>query len=306
MSRRRRKLLLYDLSNLNSHLALWLDSSDTTTITKTYQNLAATGSGVSTTKIITASTDQTNLIQPGEKLRIGGTDIYTVASIATTTITTVEVLINNYVAQPMALDRISQWNDKSGNGYNATQGTASKQPVYNAGQLNGKSVLDFNGSNTLVLPSGVYSIPNGANTSFFVAKRNSESGFPARIVAIDQSTNFKYLLTYGATSGDALFGNTNTASFATLPGNINTNYQIITGKYDGGTGLYVQSNNGTPATNLLGMAVNTADNSYIGSAGDINRYLLGSIAEIRIYNCALSAGEILYVNTLLKSKYGIL
>lgn len=89
---------------------LWLSSSDPSTITKSYQNLAATGSGTIGTTTITASADQTNLIQAGEKLRIGGTDIYTVATVATTTITTVETLSNTYTAgSVLALIQVDQY-----------------------------------------------------------------------------------------------------------------------------------------------------------------------------------------------------
>lgn len=41
---------------------------------------------------------------------------------------------------------VSQWNDKSGNGRNATQSTNGNQPTYNATQENGKGAVIFNGS----------------------------------------------------------------------------------------------------------------------------------------------------------------
>jgi len=41
---------------------------------------------------------------------------------------------------------ISQWNDKSGNGRNATQVTAGNRPTYTSAALNGKNVVSFNGS----------------------------------------------------------------------------------------------------------------------------------------------------------------
>ncbi|MFM6254192.1 MAG: hypothetical protein ACKPEQ_34470, partial [Dolichospermum sp.] len=40
---------------------------------------------------------------------------------------------------------VSQWNDKSGNGRNAIQATATNQPAYTANGLNGKPVLTFDG-----------------------------------------------------------------------------------------------------------------------------------------------------------------
>ncbi len=38
---------------------------------------------------------------------------------------------------------VSQWNDKSGNGRNATQATSTRRPTYTSSGLNGKNVLTF-------------------------------------------------------------------------------------------------------------------------------------------------------------------
>lgn len=127
-------------------LALWLDAADANSFTKAYQNITPTGSGTSGTTTITASATVAKLVPPGSKLRIGGTDIYTVDSVSTTTITTVETLSATYNAgSALAVDKISQWNDKSGNARHATQGTVANQPVYVPAAQNGQSVVDFIG-----------------------------------------------------------------------------------------------------------------------------------------------------------------
>jgi hypothetical protein len=41
---------------------------------------------------------------------------------------------------------VSQWNDKSGNGRNATQSTEARRPTYTNAGLNGKNVVSFDGS----------------------------------------------------------------------------------------------------------------------------------------------------------------
>ncbi|MFM6272695.1 MAG: hypothetical protein ACKPFA_40420, partial [Dolichospermum sp.] len=46
---------------------------------------------------------------------------------------------------------VSQWNDKSGNGRNAIQATATNQPAYTANGLNGKPVLTFDGINDFLV-----------------------------------------------------------------------------------------------------------------------------------------------------------
>lgn len=45
---------------------------------------------------------------------------------------------------------VSQWNDKSGNGRNATQPTAGRRPLYQNAALNGRNVLSFDGSDDVL------------------------------------------------------------------------------------------------------------------------------------------------------------
>lgn len=40
-------------------------------------------------------------------------------------------------------DTVQQWNDGSGNGYNATENTAARRPVYRANAINGFGAVDF-------------------------------------------------------------------------------------------------------------------------------------------------------------------
>lgn len=112
-------------------LARWYDSAASSTITKAYQDIAPTGSGSITTNTITASSSVATIVPIGSVIRIGGTDTYTVSNVVTTTITTVEPLSATYSAgSALALDKVSQWDDKTRQFVNAVQGTASLQPVY--------------------------------------------------------------------------------------------------------------------------------------------------------------------------------
>src|SRR5690606_35019884 len=40
-------------------------------------------------------------------------------------------------------NKVSQWNDQSGNGNHAVQGSSSRRPVFVSGTLNGKPVVQF-------------------------------------------------------------------------------------------------------------------------------------------------------------------
>lgn len=64
---------------------------------------------------------------------------------------------------------VSQWNDKSTNGYHLVQTTGASQPAYGARFINGLKALDFDGTNdTLTFPSGAHSIATGNNTFLMV------------------------------------------------------------------------------------------------------------------------------------------
>jgi hypothetical protein len=67
-----------------------------------------------------------------------GTDTYTIASISGTTITTVETLTSTYSAQTLHRGLVSQWNDKSGQGNNATQATQTNMPLYIIPSINNR------------------------------------------------------------------------------------------------------------------------------------------------------------------------
>lgn len=61
---------------------------------------------------------------------------------------------------------VSQWNDKSGNGRNATQTTATNQPTYSATGINSKPSLNFDGSNDF-MDVGISSTVVNASASVF-------------------------------------------------------------------------------------------------------------------------------------------
>jgi len=305
----KRLLFLYSGGGgiIRNGLRCLLDYPTNANMTKAYSNLTATGSGTSGTTSITASGTITNLIQAGEKLRIGGTDIYTVATASGTAITTVETLTATYNAgSAMALERISQWSDSSGYNNHATQATASKRPVYNPNQLNGKAVTTWDGANTLMLPSGLYSIANGDNTIFMITKRNSEAGTNIYLMQMTEAAALRQYLRFSLTAGQATYVNRQSdANQVTVTGLTNTNYQILRMQLSGTTQA-IASNNGTAVTNTSGQYESGIDLAAIGSnAASSGNFLIGGIAKFLIYNRALSASEIAYNNKVLASETAI-
>ena len=65
---------------------------------------------------------------------------------------------------------VAQWDDKSGNGRNFSQGTAASQPTYNATALSGKPALVFNGSSTFMSAGDTLDIRTNNITMMAVAQ----------------------------------------------------------------------------------------------------------------------------------------
>ena len=142
-----------DLSNGN---VLWLDASDTSTVTLTYsadELGGATADGVSGSNTITTSADVSDWLRVGSRIRLGGagsvttvdtlgTDTYTITNIAGTTITVAETLTGNYTTQTLNRGLVSNWADKSGATNHATQTTAEDRPLFSEnGDIGGNAIF---------------------------------------------------------------------------------------------------------------------------------------------------------------------
>lgn len=286
----------------------WYGGNGAAGITRAYQDLVETGSGSSGASTITASATVANLVFPGMLIRIGGTDVYTVSTVVTTTITITGTLSTNYGAgSALAVERVSQWDDNSGRGNHATQGTALKQPLYIPDALKGRPALGFDGASTLVMPSPTYSISSAPNEVFAVAKRHTEAGTVTRILAFNNgggaSGDFRMLLGYSGTSGTTQYACNGTGSNVAKSGGTNTNYQLI----QGGLGTYFQFNtyNNLSLSVATTGAVATTDRAHIGSNADTDRYLIGGIAEILGFNRSLANQDRYLILRYLAERWGI-
>lgn len=201
---------------------------------------------------------------------------------------------------------ITQALDRSGNGnHTDVQGTAGARPTFAANQLNGRSLATFDGGDTLVLPSALYSLPNGNNTVAMVAKRNTEAGTTTSIFNMTEGGLDRYATNFASASGRLAFlSSTGVANVLVQDGNTNTDYQIILCKRSGTT-QSISVNGGTATTNTGGASEAGVDAAYIGSKGGASQFLIGGIAEIIFYNTDLTTGQDLLLNTYFSNKYGI-
>lgn len=204
---------------------------------------------------------------------------------------------------------ISQWNDKSGNGYNAVQATTSNQPTLITNAVN------FSTSNFL---RGSLTTPITGNTlaAFAVFNMNSSSFQYARVLSLSTSNNNDYISGAGGTnisrhiSNNALwceaFGGTGTVG----PFNAAMNTQHIVSSLFSGTQHTAFLNGSLQGT----VATTTNFSIYLFGLGfqayqlvsPTSDYFIGTMNEIVVYSNALTSSQQQQIEGYLASKWGLL
>lgn len=204
-------------------------------------------------------------------------------------------------------NKISQWNDKSGNNYNLTQGISGSQPELKPNGYGLRNTVLFDGADDFMTTN----IPGTLDemTVFIVSKYNQLN---------QGSGDFDYLYSYGTNSANQLVSLARRAS-----GSFDDDYYL----FDGGTTLNGPNLDGQVFTTHVQRINNTAtfheyfkngvsevvtDNDVAFSVSgtfDLGRYLTGThyldgeIAEIIIYNRSLNNTERETIETYLTQKW---
>jgi hypothetical protein len=194
--------------------------------------------------------------------------------------------------------QVSQWLDQSGNGRNASMATASRQPFFVSGALNGKPVLRFNGAQSMYLDT----FASPTTFTVFVVGKNS-----------NPSESFSMILGPGGNAPNnqmrwesgsrALFVGTgnNLPVITSTIGNTRV-FHALSARYDGSTMTVYRDGNATSSHSF-----STSGPWTLASVGSYysSYYMQGDLAEVLIYARALSEGERASVNSYLRSKYNL-
>ncbi len=215
-------------------------------------------------------------------------------------------------------NRVATWADSSGNGYNATQATTSKKPLYGSYTLNGINVLSFTASSSQILqfPTtsalsnlsvfSVYQLPTALTYTTGYYPLNFGSGTCAAGAGACIGIEIGY---YGGQSANAfdILGGWNADTRATLTGIAGSgSWQVLDWTSSSTHGSNVWSN-GTAATISYPSGSDAAWNIVLGSgsAGDWCgiggtgnavdshqvQYVDSYFAEVRVYNRVLTTSE---------------
>lgn len=210
---------------------------------------------------------------------------------------------------------VARWEDKSGNDYHMTQATAGSRPARKTAIQGGLDVLLFDGVNdVLSIPTSDLSVNGQAAITIFAVGR-SLSTFSFLINNYNVATSGPGVLlalgSAGHTYGVSLEGrptqSTGSYFFASRSFSGTDSFAAVTGKYDGETLTpYLNGAQGTQDTGPSGNLAQTTNwsmgsNSFNGGTVFYNM----NIAEIIIYDSALSDNDREAVENYLLAKWGI-
>lgn len=202
---------------------------------------------------------------------------------------------------------VSQWNDKSGNGYNCTQGTGANQPTYNSADKNGLNTLTFDGSNDR-LDSTSFSMPS-ILTEFVVLQSSVTSG-TGRTFVIGSGGGFttnEIGLRAISNSGSACFWGERlpTNQPITMPSTDLSSWVRGTYVRDTTTSQKARFGTASYSTNTNSTTSFTATAYCLGALGSGSNFWSGKIGEVIAYSRSLSDGEISVIEQYLSQKWGV-
>jgi len=175
---------------------------------------------------------------------------------------------------------VSQWDDKSGNGRNASQATASLQPTYTTNGLNGKPVLSFDGSDDELTITSSFAL---GETAAMVAQRST----------IDQPVIEAPIAANRGFWGSAYPGYTT-----------HSNYAV-----DGGPLLSASPDSAVTTPSLVSQTELLQSSTFfayrIGGASPGYQFLNGFIAEVVVTDTLLSTDDRQKLEGYLAWKWGL-
>jgi hypothetical protein len=226
----------------------------------------------------------------------------------------------------VASNLVSQWNDKSGNGYNLTQGTSVERPDSGLTTRNGLNVVDFDGAASMAAATaanwtslhtnaaGLWAIawkPNGNNLNNFIFSTRSSAGNgggAAELIADQRTAGTKLIVGALNASGAYAVENVKTSAYT----NNTFTYDTFLNDFgnataadrssiflENGTAQKGNSETATPGTAAPQVPLN------LGKIAGFNIFFTGSICEL-IFVTGANATEPnrILLRDYLKTKWG--
>ena len=196
-------------------------------------------------------------------------------------------------AASVAGDLVTTWADQSGSGNDVVQATSGSRPNYRPNTLNSLPVVRFSGTNVLAPASWTGS--SQAQTVFIVYKCNARC---VQEYPIAQTNLFYEHLSGQPTVHDPT---DRSCAFGTIA--ISRDFQVMAFVASPTSVQFRQ--NGVNFASLAASANSTLSGLGIGGLTNATYGLNGDIAEVLIYNAALSGTNLTSVENYLLTKYAI-
>jgi hypothetical protein len=214
---------------------------------------------------------------------------------------------------------VARWEDQSGSGYHVTQATLANRPVLKTGIRNSKNAIRFDGSNDALVSANIADNNLSAMTCFVVSYiagfgGNSVGRYFERSGVVNGRLWFVDGRDLGAgpqSLNAVLLGSAGTGHETALNSISSANWFLSSVRWDGGTSYLTNvsqrinrsaSTKGNSSTFFNESVANTA--YVIGNRAALNRAFNGDIAELIIYNQALTTEQIDNVEGYLAAKWG--
>jgi len=194
---------------------------------------------------------------------------------------------------------VSQWDDKSGNDNDVTQGTGSLQPTYQTNVQNGNNIIRWDGGD--YMDKDPYTWPQDDITMFIVQKRSvTTASYP--IFSNPREVNrIGCHLTWSTGDGYFDFGEWSAGGRCQWSWTGGNNWNYFTMRNEDGVGQNVWMNGTSQFSDLTTNDFANPSNYSLRIGETFN----GDIGEIIIYNRALTTSERLQVEDYLSDKWGI-
>lgn len=189
---------------------------------------------------------------------------------------------------------VTDWTRSSTLGVNGT----GSNLVYNTNQINGLGAVTFNTSSLIL--TGI-SISSGEFTFIFVCNPTDVSG-TGKFIFDSQTGRFAAGIVSDTTDIMGIYSGNSWRKVGTPT----TGWQVLTFRCVVGTNTSTIFKNGVSQGNMTYFATAIGGNTRIGSINNsTGSGFIGQMAEVLIYNSALSTGDRNSVETYLGTKYGI-
>jgi len=189
---------------------------------------------------------------------------------------------------------VARWEDQSGSGFHLTQATAAAQPTLNNSTLNGLPVLTFASGDVISTAS---SVVTGSTSRVIFAVCSGSTGSSNVVASLGNQSGSGTLyavtgeIAVRVANGSRGFGTSLSATHVSL---------TVTETTGNVSGAEVRVNGSSvAASSTSAQTLNTQSGLEVGSS------LGGDIAELLIYDAALSTAERDSIEDYLTTKYGL-